>query len=379
MRFSPLLLFVSFLILVGSVACGSSWTDTGLSDTILFALSTGNSTVFAAGEDSQANKALYYSNDNGKTWQTGSLQNNALFLFTMVMSSDVSGIVGGVGLGKGAFSYTTDGKSFVPSNEPGTGLEQVQSGQLVLGTGIFGLTGQWNSINGVSFSSDGGKTFTRHNVPQFSGTVGAIGGAFPSVNNWFIAGGSSPSNNNTNSSVHFFRPHIAIRQKNIGEKIIRRAEFINKRSENQTAYYTNIVKTTDGGKTYSSVFTSSEFAPSDIRFVSESTGFFIASDGTNSFIYGTTNGGDAWSIILNAPNTLLSYAATPTATDFYVTGASLNGGGVVYSSHDGGSSWSAQIIQGVQTFATISMTGPNQGYAMGLAFDGLCHIYSYGF
>jgi photosystem II stability/assembly factor-like uncharacterized protein len=386
MRFSAVLLFLAFLVLTAvSSVSSSGWTDTGLSDTILFALGVGNNTVFAAGESSNAVKQLVYSNDHGKSWQNGQLQNNGLFLLNMVIASNTSGIVGGVSLGKGAFSYTATGKSWVPSNEAGVLMETSQSGQLVLGTGIFGLTGQWNSVNGVSFSADGGKTFTRYNIPLFNTNVQATAGSFPSASTWFVVGGFAPNNNSsnhaTNEKLHFIHRNLAIREKRVGSESFRKVEFVpaKKATNPPSGFFTNVVKTTDGGKTWNSVFTSTNFAAGDIRFVSTTTGFFVASNADGSMVYLTTDGGNTWKMALNAEGYIMSYASTPTATDFYIGGASGNGGGMIFSSHDGGNTWSSVSVPGVQMFATMAMSSATQGYAAGLAYDGLCHIYSYGF
>lgn len=386
MRFTSLLLFFTFLVLSAVRCSGSSWTDTGLSDTILFAIGLGNSTVFAAGESSNAVKQLVSSNDHGKTWQSGQLENNGLFLLTMLMASNTSGIVGGVSLAKPAYSYTTNGKSWVPSNEPGVFLETSQSAQLVGGTGIFGLTGQWTGVNGVSFSADGGKSFTRLNIPLFSATVQASAGSFPTASTWFVAGGFAPNNNNNSSAsenLHFVHPQLAIRHKRVGSESIRKAEFFpfkeSNRATNTSAYFANIVRTQDGGKTWVSVFSSTKFSVVDIRFVSATTGFFVAFDGADSFVYGTTNGGASWSVLLQAPNTALSYGSTPTAQDFFIGGASGNGGGLIFSSHNAGATWTSVSVSGVQMIANLVMASATQGYAAGLAFDGLCHVYSYGY
>lgn len=99
----------------------------------------------------------------------------------------------------------------------------------------------------------------------------------------------------------------------------------------------SVFKTTDGGKTWASVFHSDIFSPRMLQFTNDSTGYFTTRGAWyyGSQLYRTTDGGYSWSVVLE------------TAEEFCFTGEDrgfASSYDTIMSTMDGGATWDTVYI-----------------------------------
>ncbi|EGD79233.1 hypothetical protein PTSG_09954 [Salpingoeca rosetta] len=205
-------------------------------------------TGYTAGDANGAGPAILKSTDGGHTWN----QCNATFgpdLLLLAATAAKDAIV--VTSIFGELYSDDDGNSFHLS--VGGGMSQSARYIGVNGDGgkRFGVAGTYHGRQGVAISEDGGKLFKAFTTDELF-TYSRYG-AYPTDSTWYVAAGEFPSTNATEA----VRPDLPARY--------RRSEFMAAdgrfpASYNRTAdpnvagYKAQIVKTTDGGNTWSTLF-----------------------------------------------------------------------------------------------------------------------------
>ena len=121
----------------------------------------------------------------------------------------------------------------------------------------------------------------------------------------------------------------------------------------------NIKRTTDGGTTWTDVFTESSATFNDIAYKIGSNSVLYATSIWGKF-YVSTNNGANWSLASSPSSSRLDLALTANDTDLILT---LDTNGVLRKSIDQGSTWT--------TISTISGYNPQGGYDMTLAISPL--------
>ena len=121
----------------------------------------------------------------------------------------------------------------------------------------------------------------------------------------------------------------------------------------------SIKRTTDGGTTWTDVFTENNANFNDINYKIGSTSVLYATSKSGKF-YISTNNGANWSVASSPSSSRLDLALTADDTDLILT---LDTNGVLRRSIDQGSTWT--------TVSTISGYNPQGGYNMTLAISPL--------
>jgi len=239
----------------------------------------------------------------------------------------------------------------------------------------YGVTGQYGRKQGVAFSVNGGRTFNSFDAQLF--TLARYG-AFPTDTTWYVAAGEWPSNNTAASAGK--QRHMRLR----------RTEYLNADGTLNTAaikapagnddgYKAQISKSTDGGKTWTSVFSENGtfyFNGIDCSPNNENNCCAVgeASDTAESGarIHCTSDGGKTWTRTFWAPSTskihfsLIEIRFSSDTEAWAVGGEMTQFSPNAWFIHttDGGKTWTADstILRGYYALG-VSMVNANIGYA----------------
>eukprot|EP01084_Bolivina_argentea_P000317 601_1 len=260
------------------------------------------------------------------------------------------GAVGGIGLGNGV-QYAKNASTFMPSYVPTLfvvtqDIRSTKDGQQVL---VIDNAGS----NAVLYSADGGAAFEEKKITAtLPKQALARYGALVDANTWFVTLGNWPSKKQSTASVHYQSARVSAMKTTEG-KAKRVSEKMNSRVlKNGTAdgYSAAVAKTTDGGATWTTVFSAeTNFyfnaidCTSATHCVAVGEGF---DQGAGAHIYQTTDG-QTFTQVFSVPSTqsgvysFMSVAFSSGST-VWVAGSKEAGIGstaVFYVSRDGGKTW----------------------------------------
>ena len=254
--------------------------------------------------DSGAEVGVY---TDGK-WNKVSVQ-SLMLLDSAIMST---GQIIGTGLGNILYSNSTDAPFYSLDMEY---FAISQSANVIESTGSFAIVGQFedksrggNTYNGVMTMSPEGKVEGVYDIGVPSTNLARYG-AFPTADTWYVTSGMWPTDDED----------ITEAMKNGKRRITRRVtlngakkvEFdtLSKSPKKKTAstdsdtgYYMTISKTTDGGKTFTTVYDASQnyYYPNGIS-CSDENHCVVAAEGYDEegnpqvFAFLTEDGGSTWS------------------------------------------------------------------------------------
>lgn len=201
-----------------------------------------------AGGQNGVGACVWKSTDGGKTLNTMP-HDSAMMLMSAAadqndkVTSNVGGFLSSQFSNDTAASFH---KAIAGSGGPCQSVEAVKGAK-----GQVMLTGQTIFWNGVGISSDGGKHFSVNSVWPNNSPFGARYGAAPSSKVLYVTGGSWPSNNNAETVVsgdfHSVTERIHVHPTNFEMRIGAGAS-------NLTQYTGAIAKSTDGGKTWKTLY-----------------------------------------------------------------------------------------------------------------------------
>jgi len=203
-------------------------------------------------------------------------------------------------------------------------------------------------INGVALSNDGGVTWTYHDTGLPWNIYVTRYGAFPSASTWYIAQGSwsnvaanarSPIVNSTQawdmtSRLTMHEKGVSVSPKVTGAGCVGA-----------------ISKTTDGGKTFKSVYdTKGQYYFNEIDCSSESVCMAVAENGDSAIVLRTDNGGATWKEVMSytapAGGSLMGCKML-SDSEAWVSGGTLESGsltGHFYHTTDSGETWELQTL-----------------------------------
>jgi len=351
---------ISVVILSAVIAYVSAGTWTVKSEefaTIADAISCSTPTTCVApvgvnGEGS----FIWMSTDGGNTWNTEQEPFELMFLGaamqgnTAVVADELSLLYNNATNGNWVFGYPKSGDWLVTT-------QNVE----VFGTGNYGAAGETivSNGNGVSISNDGGKSWAWHNISALN--TFARYGAYPSATTWYISAGEWPDNHNPAEADTYRRltSRIHITQKSatqFGHKRFDAKHTKSRAAPQDPGWKAQIVKTTDGGKTWTSQFyDEGNFYFNQIGCTDVNNCCAVGeSDGTSApgiRIYCTTNGGTNWNRVLYMSDPDLSVLSFRWLDSQHgMAGGGLMGAfgitGHFWETSDGGQTWTNQTVAG---------------------------------
>lgn len=347
--------FVLTALLLGTLVSGSEWTyssDRGAKAGVLIGVGAGSDTlaVCAMGDNGIGAEVSVY---NEGTWKkvpanAGMLLDAAVMETGTVIASSLGNI----------FMSNDTGASYFPLDISYIGTSQ--SANVIKADSTFALVGQFvdkssgKQTNGVLRLSNKGEFISASDIGLDSVNMARYG-SFPSADTWYVSSGFW--GDHPDDSTHLLSRHLGIeKDNNDGGRVINRPygplKKVNAQDED-TGWYMSVSKTTDGGATFQTVYTSpagSYYYANGISCSDESHCVVVAegylSDGTPSvWAFVTFDGGDTWTNTLTkgeGESGLMS-ASFLSATEGWLGGFGV-GDQRQYEGHfwytsDGGKSW----------------------------------------
>ena len=348
----------------------------------------------------------------GGTFTPMDMPNRPMMLMAIGMGTDdrpgrpARGSVGGVGLGNNP-QYLKLGKTWLPSNLtadapfffPTQCIRASADGLRVL-TVVADAIGDKSDM--VLFSSDAGESFSTHriNFPLLTNRTGLRYGAMANATTWFITAGNWPRNALDDEDAVFANPidaklrgvdtrdvyalseRIAILRDPATGKLQHKVRDMLKKKNvgappalKAAGYSAQILRTTNGGKTFKSVFEELDnIYFNGIECTNVKTCYTVANGAEAVYIYGTKDGGDSWRPVFELPRTAESYYSLMSIGFLNGTVVAAGGGQSAkgYESFtvtsDDGINWSRQEgLPGIGDISAMSLIPDSGGYGFATA------------
>jgi len=363
------------------VACAGTWDilDNNF-DTIILAVSfadTKNGIV--PYDDNGSGAGVKITNDGGQTWTHGTpTQYSSLLMDVAFVGKNA--VMGGVfdtqwSADSGNTWNVTKGDKLVGQNcESIRGRTDDQ---------FFGITGgDMKGGNGVAISTDAGKTVKFYNISAAQ-TIPRYG-AFPSRKVWYIAAGQFPQSESKDSSlvheltrrVHY---HVDPATKKLSVKLQRVDTTQPPKDTPNSDWAGQILKTADGGATWTSQFWTTDFYFNGIDCEDENKCCVVGESDSGSApgarIYCTTDG-TKWNQVYfasGAEHSLLGIRSVPgSAGEWFAGGGDLpsqfNITGTFPHSTDGGKTWNVETLKKVY-ITDLSIVDASHGWGTTIEED----------
>lgn len=340
------LLLVAVAIFATLANAAPSWTMTGIKASIMFGLSfVDDNNGFVTTGTSIINTK------DGKTFKNMKVQQSTLMVLAVAAQTANSSVLSGVALGSTANQYTTDGETYQVSDDTLKAqvdeCQDVENGWDVntyLATGVFGMK------HGIAVSTNGGAHFTKYDWDYSNAMSSPRYSSSPSSSVWYISGGAFPESNDTalysTHGITHRSKYVHIKNGQVGSEpsLILSPPTVD---PDTVGFLANIQKTTDGGKSFTTVFEdlTSGFYFNEIDCPTVDICFAAAEGDIGAYIYNTVDGGKTWNVQMTAPaGESLTAVSMMSATEGYVAGAMLTGKlmGHVYYTSDAGATWTLQ-------------------------------------
>lgn len=362
---------------LAALAQGKEWTiDESTADLVLMGLGAADATHGVAGtcSSSGAEPSFY----NGTAWgKTHNSPSGVIMDMAATPGNELS-------------VYTSFGGPWVSTDQGaswtrgGSVIGVAQSVQVFNNSKAIGITGQLTipgqgTVNGVMVTSDGqGAQWEAYGI---EGAIYPRYGSFPSATTWYVTEGTWPETSHAKPFLHAFThlkegldisPRIRIGA--VGSGVTKRG---GQEKPASLGWMSKVWKTTDGGSTWTNVFSSK---PSDaycfnaISCPTEDRCVAVADGGEGSdmtvYAYMTQNGGETWTKVFESDKYESLMAVTFTSeTEGWIAPSgytqSDNGLGVVtdfMQTTDGGATWTlGQSLEGcistdMETAETLTLS-----------------------
>lgn len=304
-----------------------------------------------------------YESTDFQTWDLADMKGFS----PMIMSVDASpaGPVAAGGMGVGNYSAilaSNDGKTFYNARMPmavGQDIKAIRNNATSPARAAFAFVANTmldNSDN-LFFSNDGARSFTGIKLPgQY-----ARYGSYPSDKLFFITQGTWPSSAKqlaADTLNHCLRKsqHICVPA---GDLSFAQVRAHNERlaSPRNDAYIGNILRSTDGGRTFEEVYSTNEYYFNDISCSlaggrGEAVCLAVGEGATASQIYRSEDSGRTWTAVFSQSSTIMSslfkVRFAGNGKTAFASGGNFDKDGLngyVYGSTDGGRTWSVSYKQ----------------------------------
>jgi len=397
---------IAVAVLLVAVCDAQSWTTQAKDiETIIIGISFINQTHgWVPGDQNGVGARFLRTTDGGKTWTVVPHDGYVTLPMGIAMQrrSDGScgGVISGIGIGRNfsSMEYSPDGSVFHPPPNYTNLFGESQDAKNVMGVqDSYALAGQYEdakgkSYNGATVTTDGGKTWINYDIgapDPFSRY-----GSYPSPTTWYLALGDFPSSSiYRDPDMKVWTQKLSINKRTNKMVISNYAERAMGRELLQTAGYSAAIsKTSDGGKTWTTVFNDTgNFYFNDIDCPTTTDCWVVGESESDSpqpgiRILHTANGGANWDVQLyiNNPDYSLMDIAMVNATEGWAVGGIFSRGitGLFYHTTDGGKTWvNAQSLNDEYatslSFYQPTAGGAYYGWASALTREGASSILVY--
>lgn len=367
MRFGALLLALVPLALAGwDVFCGDmSCPNVGVDITC-----SRPDHCYLAGGYSSSMMGVYETNDF-VNWEESIMKGFTPMVMTIAASTAGPVAAGGMGAGNySAILAAVDGKTFynakVPDVISGQDIKAIRNNATSASRAAFAFVGS-NFLTGVDslyLSNDGARSFAR--VELGSRNLARYG-AYPTESTFFITLGTWPTSVKQRAADtlnHCLRKsqHICVPAGDLTMAQVR-AHNAAVTSANG-GYVGQILRSSNGGKTFETMFSTNEYYFNDIACSSATTCIAVGENLHTSMIMRTEDAGATWTEVFRQESQILTSLfrirlAADGKTAFAAGGNADNTGlqGFIYGSTDGGRTWAVAHKQpGVAIFLGLSIS-----------------------
>jgi len=325
-----------------------------------------------------------YSGDNYAPINVGT---NMEFGLTASSKSATQGIVSGVSIGSANTCYVQDGMNCIPSKTNWNFLQQTQDSYYIPSMDAYVMVGVFDYVNqidisGVAWSFDDGKTFNWTTTGPIPMGAWARYGSFPTSNTWYVSAAIWPGVGQVKKANHFpLSPlqHVPLSKDGGKVKVGTVAEHFGPIEDNQpTGYFTYILKTTDAGQTWNTVYVDNQYAANRISCPTENFCMFVAeNEEIGSVVTRTTDGGKTWQqvYVMNMDIQRISMVGATCLSELvcWAGGAKLNPigqfDGIILYTNNGGNTWHRKNFENWY-FQDLAFVNPHQGFFAATDNDG---------
>ena len=347
---------------------------------------------YAGGGTPSGGGQVIKTDDSGKTWKQIFPKNQSKFDLNLFLTTQVKDEKHAIMAGAFYNAFTEDGEKvnvaidFFHSPSQGSGIIPGKNEFVI-------ISGKETSVGGNSLGiSKTGYDYTKFPIPDSvlnSTDFLARYGAFPSEDVWYITAGTFPSASDEKTiplkkDVKIFNKHIHVDANRMSINWAKNnddEEDHTKKSKtgggndikNDSGYSAGIIKTTDGGKTWTVVYknfnTGDNIYPNGIDCFTEKHCIAVL-EGESARIIVTRDGGATWKQTLmdNDPHSSLMDVKMLSDTEAWAAGGHPESGdfeGRFFHSLDGGNTWTKESIKGIY-IVSLDMLTTKSGYAVSL-------------
>lgn len=330
-------------------------------------------------DDNGSGAGVKVTTDGGQTWTQGQVANYTSLLIDAAFVGKNAVMSGFLDTqfssdGGNTFNMTKSDKIFASQNcESISGRTDDQFFGLAGGTVAGG--------NGVAISTDAGKTSKFYNI-SIAQTMARYG-AFPSRQVWYIAAGQFPQTETNDATlVRELSRRVHHRVDKTGRKSVKLQYTPIQPTKTTPSNYDfagQILKTADGGATWTSQFFSTDFYFNEIDCEDENkccaVGESDAGSAPGARIYCTSNGAN-WTQVYfasGAEHSLFSVRSVPGSAGEWIAGggdlpSQFNITGTFPHSTDGGKTWNVETLKKVYV-TDLSIVDTNHGWGSTIEQD----------
>lgn len=321
--------FASTAVLAASVASaqGAQWaaTSVGKYTSLMGVAATSATQAFCSVMDNAVGTGVLVTNDAGAS---SDFYGPAGAMNMAIAVSGDGNTVAMVGIG-GIFLGAPESADMTKV----TGIRTITQSVEAIGQSGFAATGQFTvgktNYNGVAITLDG-TTWTESDINVDYNLYPARYGAFPSSDTWFVSAGTWPMSSQTAviGGATQLTARLTVDASIKGGEI----SYVQQKSPKSlrgqvsssadpTGYTGAIAKTTDGGKTWSTVYETDQLYFNQIHCASENACVAVGENDSSAFAVATQDGGASWNTVFTGPAGLsLAAARMITETEYWIGG-----------------------------------------------------------
>lgn len=364
---------LTFAALCASQAQAGTWTQLDYDfDTIDCGVAFTSATKgFIPYADSGTGVGVKDTEDGGNTWTHGTTTQYSALVMDAAASGPNNGIIGG------AFDtqFSTDGgKTFSVTTGDKVVSQSAAAVRDPTNHNFFGVAGgDIRNGNGVGISTDGGATIKFFNISAATTLVRYA--AYPSFHTWYVSAGEWPQTSEKDETiVQEISARIRVHKGKDG-KLFRKYVDGTPKRVSDVGWAGQILKTVDGGQTFESQYTTTDFYFNDIDCADETHCCAVGESDTGALAGSRivcTQDGKTWKQTLfteGGDNSLLTVAALG-AGEYWAGGGILesrNFEGVFPHSTNGGISWDNSSV--VSKMYGNAMSFPDAAHGWATTFD----------